>query len=1709
MLFGQWGSLPSYVINSVLGDYLENISADQWSMGIVKGFIELHNIPFRKDALRQLQLPVEIKDGYVGCLRLRLPYQSNGGVFSVEGDDVYVLIGPSTRTQGTGAEQNAATAGKFQALDAWEAQRLNTKEDAPKSMAYSMVSAILDKVQFLATNVHIRYEDSITIPGQTFAVGITIDKLSAQNAGDEWKPEGVTTDADLACKVLELEKFRVHWDVHATIPEDESTDDFMKRMKTASQECHSYIVKPFSGSVRFTRNKSTAPLRSLDTPRVQLDAELEHIDMQMNRAQFRQCTVLAETTQQHIIAQQRRKHRPVCPVSENCRAWWRYAIFGGVLGLHEHLRHSSRTFVLNCLHENVIYARLYRKWAQDTDSIACDEMEDMAAIERERPVEELLLLRSAVRRSLKRDKVETSEEIAPAPPRKVQGWLSGWSGWSSAVDAAGEESNAIEGLAEEEDDLLKAIQSLKSDESMLTRDNLFLRVHCRMQGASVELFSSVPSRRRTSNSTGDAGDADGDHKSMSVQFQLSGVNLDLDFSPRNQASKMHLSLETLHLYDHLHKDSLFPVLIAPQTKLDADHPAPSQFRRQYSVASSSDDDADSKPLFSVHFEKNPPHTVSNCRLKVECRPLDIVYHPTAVHSITQFFTPPTAGGGAGTSAAQYASFPSTAQPSQLSAAARRRYEQWKDETKAGLQNTLDGLISIPETKSIQRWSLDFDVAAPQVIIPESLTDEKAPMVVVDLGHLKLETLATEAVEKTVVATVDFSDSDDDGWDDDASAFATPMSTPPDSETETDAGFDSDLFVTALHDLPGPAAVPVDSNSAPYSPAFPLAGSAPQQSRSVDRLYDKYLVNLSDLQVMVGHRHDEWQDAHSLQHSSLHVVDRFTIDVQMHRRVSQHCDRRLPGAAVSAKLPTLQLHVDEQKIAALHSCMKNLSQKRRSSSVPESVSSIPSAHPTPAPSPFTDGFDSEDESLQSPQSPPAFTSLSPNATFYPTSPNKRKKLPKKAKGTAPIGVSFGDVSVEGMQGMTSMEPSVSAKMEDEVDLRKLVIHFSVGAVSVGLNSRGHSITELQLKNLSAAVIMRPFESSLSVVLHELLLVDALQKFGSDYELLVASKTTSCCFRNPHDSPLSTQEAESQSDESLLWSKSIVTLEDLVSMEGIANSGTDALMTLEASQFDANYPGREGEGPLNVITLNFSDLNIIANQETIAELISFSKRALPQDSLPSSPTGVSAEPSAAPFMVTQSGTPSKTDITASAKQVSIVVVRGRADLKQRREQHFRNVSGRQATSPASTQSLPASSLPGSSATSPTGVYTAPPVASSDGPSPQVARIVLHGARIMGSFSAELEVNGVIGGVCVTDLTPEGRLYQQVFSVGTSTSISLGMSTLLDEYAGAEADALNFSWRKTDPAAAHRAGSADSNEAETALTVRLASMRYLHSPLFLDTLKRCAATFQQHLASIVQQAAKGVALGVVGHSTKTLAERIDMLSSSFMGASQANLEPDMDETDAGVRGGHYLDDDPEHRTLIASREGLKLQISMESPVIAIPQSNSDGRVIVANLGSMSMHNSFETVTLPQLDMAGGLEKALHIPETVERRHIQVRNIHLAALQLDVAKMEDWYRQPHVSTSMPPYFCTNANPHGAISHILHDTEVAALIDSPLETKFSDGDAVQRLYGDVKVVGALRVSISKSVFRQVTATLDAVGGNKPAPGETDSAPEKPAAAAA
>lgn len=76
-----------------------------------------------------------------------------------------------------------------------------------------MVKCIVLCSQLKITDVHIRYEDNITVPNEAFAFGITMDTLSAQSCDDTWQPRYLSGDSGPnSFKLLELSALGVYWD---------------------------------------------------------------------------------------------------------------------------------------------------------------------------------------------------------------------------------------------------------------------------------------------------------------------------------------------------------------------------------------------------------------------------------------------------------------------------------------------------------------------------------------------------------------------------------------------------------------------------------------------------------------------------------------------------------------------------------------------------------------------------------------------------------------------------------------------------------------------------------------------------------------------------------------------------------------------------------------------------------------------------------------------------------------------------------------------------------------------------------------------------------------------------------------------------------------------------------------------------------------------------------------------------------------------------------------------------------------------------------------------------------------------------------------------------------------------------------------------------------------------------------------------------------
>lgn len=117
------------------------------------------------------------------------------------------------------------------------------------------------------------------------------------------------------------------------------------------------------------------------------------------------------------------------------------------------------------------------------------------------------------------------------------------------------------------------------------------------------------------------------------------------------------------------------------------------------------------------------------------------------------------------------------------------------------------------------WELELDISAPQIIFVEQFTNNNSAMAVLDFGRLQLSNRTELKNSKAEFSSKPSADDDE--------TFLTPCSTPPASEAS-----DS------------------DENTTEFAPNFESKSSFNERSLHY-RLYDRYSVELTDLQVLVG------------------------------------------------------------------------------------------------------------------------------------------------------------------------------------------------------------------------------------------------------------------------------------------------------------------------------------------------------------------------------------------------------------------------------------------------------------------------------------------------------------------------------------------------------------------------------------------------------------------------------------------------------------------------------------------------------------------------------------------------------------------------------------------------------------------------------------------------------------------------------------------
>lgn len=663
----------------------------------------------------------------------------------------------------------------------------------------------------------------------------------------------------------------------------------------------------------------------------------------------------------------------------------------------------------------------------------------------------------------------------------------------------------------------------------------------------------------------------------------------------------------------------------------------------------------------------------------------------------------------------------------------------------------------------------------------------------------------------------------------------------------------DEFQTPLATPPGspPPELEVSSKEQLKLPSARSPESLQAYSR---KLYEKYSLSFMDMQIMVGRCRDNWKHLQESEVGPTHVVERFNVLLQLEQRLRYTSDPELPGALLSGTLPDLKVHINLEKMTALRSCLARLSSP-----------------------PGADGGRGCERS-------PDPLALRHDKIF------QREDSLWKLHGSARNLT----------QSVMTLEQHTREVL---VESRLLLAEFNINYMQLGVESDGRYISVLKVFGTNAHFVKRPYDAEVSLTVHGLLLVDTLQTYGSDFDLLVASHKhlsfdvpTGSLRESQPSCPVSPERRSPQHQDHRSEAASSAVRTDTPSPPSSRPKDQEALIKLEYQFVSSDCPSMNLDSSLQVTSMQVNNLDIIFNPETLVELLKFLQKSFPKEE--SAACASAAQHGARrPSGVEDEGTYEATydqnkELTVEIHRLNLLLLR---------------------------------------------TVSSGTVLGAEKRGLKIATASITGTKVNVSMGSRLDVHGSLGSLQLVDLSQEGGRSLFVVSIGSaeeSPSALGGMAFFADAGAPPPSEALNFRLLER-------------TEGECSLSLQMASLHYNHSAKFLKELSLSANEVEDNFRTMLKSAASKVSTVLVSKTAEysgmvslfeTPSRRSRTQSQSWAYPLDEEEDPPPEEQDSA---------------LDTFQVKLTLNISIESPVVSIPRKPGHPELLVGHLGSIIIQN------------------------------------------------------------------------------------------------------------------------------------------------------------
>ncbi|KAK4050444.1 Vacuolar protein sorting-associated protein 13 [Microbotryomycetes sp. JL201] len=733
-------SVLAGVLNRFLSAYVDNLNTGQLNVGIWSGDVKLRNLRLKKEALDKFRLPVDVVEGYLGDLTLSIPWSNLGGKpVRVLIENVYLLATPTDSSKTTPEEDAArAQAAKLEKLE--HAELMTTtptsgmsleEEKKNQSFTTSLVNKIVDNLQLEIRNIHIRYEDKLSVPGHPFSVGLTLSHFSAVSTDDNWKPAYVVNPMNGVHKLAKLESLAVYFDTDSKSLAGSSVEDAIVQFteliaRPGHMPSHQFVLKPVSGQGRLIMNH-----HKVDQNHPKTDAELffQELGFVLDADQYRDALSMVDLFHFYIRQREYRSFRPPeveFGLNKN-KALWKFAINAILTEVHEKNRKWSWAYFEERRDDRKAYVETFK--AKSRNQISPEDHTTLNDLEKKLSYKDIRFYRSIARSELRKERATLEPQQKPA--KQSGGWLSwvGWGGKQASHDESAEAGGALNDAQRKE--LYKAIDWDEKDAVANTvdmaSDALLMRVTAKLETGSFALRSGG-----------------GEKDLLSLNFD----DFQADVLQRPENFEATLALGGMRVFDGTSEGSVHKQIVrvkdikvkgAPMSgskelpppeerEADDDFGQYDEEQQEGSDESSDEDAGEVDPFFWLKFEHKPLDERADDALSVKLRHMEIIYSRGYVEAVARFFKPPES---------QLESVGA------LIDVASSTLEGIRKETRAGLE------YALAQHKTVD---VHLDLNAPIIIIPESMTTKECQHIVLDAGHISVESnLADQKVIDQVKA----------------------------------------------------------------------------------------------------------------------------------------------------------------------------------------------------------------------------------------------------------------------------------------------------------------------------------------------------------------------------------------------------------------------------------------------------------------------------------------------------------------------------------------------------------------------------------------------------------------------------------------------------------------------------------------------------------------------------------------------------------------------------------------------------------------------------------------------------------------------------------------------------------------------------------------------------------------------------------------------